>query len=206
MQTSLPVAANMGPARAAGASTKFEDDAILVGRIAANDKNAMHILFARHHTAVHRFVLRRIRDQALAEDVTSDVFLDVWRQAGRFEGRAKVSTWILAIARNKAIEADRRSGRTESDDALADIEDDDENDAFTTLQIQDRSAVIRTCLSRLSAQHREIIDLVYYQEQPVQAIAKILAIPENTVKTRMFYARQRLARELEKSGVDRTWI
>jgi len=206
MQTSLPVAANVGPARAASASTKFEDDAILVGRIAANDKSAMHILFARHHTAVHRFVLRRIRDQALAEDVTSDVFLDVWRQAGRFEGRAKVSTWILAIARNKAIEADRRSGRTESDDALADIEDDDENDAFTTLQIQDRSAVIRKCLSRLSAQHREIIDLVYYQEQPVQAIAKILAIPENTVKTRMFYARQRLARELEKSGVDRTWI
>jgi RNA polymerase sigma-70 factor (ECF subfamily) len=205
MQTSLPFAADTSPARATGANAKLDNDAVLIGRIAADDRNAMHVLFARHQTAVYRFVLRRVRDQALAEDVTSEVFLDVWRQAGRFEGRAKVSTWILAIARNKAAAALRTPCRTEPDDGLEEIEGHD-LDALTTLQIQDRSTIIRKCLSRLSTEHREIIDLVYYQEQPVHAVAQILAIPDNTVKTRMFYARRRLAIELEKCGVDRTWI
>jgi RNA polymerase sigma-70 factor, ECF subfamily len=83
-------------------------DEVLIGRIANGDRLAMQVLFARHHVRVFRFVLRLVRDEAAAEDLISEVFLDVWRQAGKFEGRAAVSTWLLAIARFKALSALRR--------------------------------------------------------------------------------------------------
>jgi RNA polymerase sigma-70 factor (ECF subfamily) len=78
-------------------------DEILIGRIAGGDRLAMQALYARHHVKVFRFVLRLVRNEASAQDLISEVFLDVWRQAARFEGRSAVSTWILAIARFKAL-------------------------------------------------------------------------------------------------------
>src|SRR5262249_1316038 len=66
----------------------------LVERIAAGDRRAMQVLYARHHLRVYRFVLRLVNDAAAAEDVTSDVFLEVWKHAGRFEGRSQASTWL----------------------------------------------------------------------------------------------------------------
>ena len=83
-------------------------DEVLIGRVASGDRLAMQVLFARHHVRVYRFVLRVVRDQTKAEDLISEVFLDVWRQADRFEGRSAVSTWLLAIARFKALSALRR--------------------------------------------------------------------------------------------------
>jgi hypothetical protein len=83
-------------------------DEVLIGRIANGDRLAMQVLFARYHVRVFRFVVRLVRDEATAEDVISEVFFDVWRQAGRFEGRSTVSTWLLGIARFKAISAFRR--------------------------------------------------------------------------------------------------
>ena len=83
-------------------------DEVLIGRIANGDRLAMQVLYARYHVRVFRFVVRLVRDEATAEDLISEVFLDVWRQAGRFEGRSAVSTWMLAIARFKALSALRR--------------------------------------------------------------------------------------------------
>jgi RNA polymerase sigma-70 factor (ECF subfamily) len=83
-------------------------DESLIGRIARGDRLAMQVLFARHHVRVYRYVLRLMRDQMAAEDVISEVFLDVWRQAGRFEGRSAVSTWLIAIARFKALSMMRK--------------------------------------------------------------------------------------------------
>jgi len=77
-------------------------DEVLIGRIANGDRLAMRVLYARYHVRVFRFVVRLIRDEATAEDVISEVFLDVWHQAGRFEGRSTVTTWLLAIARSGA--------------------------------------------------------------------------------------------------------
>src|ERR1700684_1899576 len=94
-------------------------DEALIGRIARGDRLAMQVLFARHHVRVYRFILRMIRNEATAEELISDVFLDVWRQAGKFEGRAAVSTWILSIARFKALSALRRRGEDELDDKTA---------------------------------------------------------------------------------------
>ena len=73
-------------------------DEVLIARIAGGDRLAMQVLFARHQVRVYRFVLRLVRNEATAEDLISEVFLDVWRQAGKFEGRSAVSTWMLGIA------------------------------------------------------------------------------------------------------------
>jgi len=180
-------------------------DDVLIGRIASGDRLAMQVLFARHHVRVYRFVLRMVRDETVAEDLISDVFLDVWRQAGRFEGRSAVPTWLLAIARFKALTALRRKPDEELDEETAEAIEDQADDPEVALAKKDKSVLIRKCLAGLSAEHREIIDLVYYHEKSVEEVAEIVGIPENTVKTRMFYARKKLAELLKAAGVERGW-
>ena len=98
----------------------------------------------------------------------------------------------------------RRPDEELDEEAAAAIEDTSDNPE-TALEKKDKSAIIRKCLMGLSAEHREIIDLVYYHEKSVEEVAQIVSIPENTVKTRMFYARKRLAELLKAEGIERGW-
>jgi RNA polymerase sigma-70 factor (ECF subfamily) len=180
------------------------DDA-LIARIASGDRSAMQVFYGRHHVRVYRFALRLVRNEQVAEDLISEVFLDVWRQAGRFEGRSAVSTWLLAITRFKALSGLRKRKDAElDDDAAAGIED-TSDDPEVAMQKKDTSEALRTCLGALTPEHREIIDLVYYHEKSVEEVAGIVGIPENTVKTRLFYARKRLAELLTSAGIERGW-
>lgn len=180
------------------------DDA-LIGRIAKGDKLAMQVLYARHHVRVYRFVLRLVSNPTTAEDLISEVFLDVWRQADRFEGKSQVTTWLLAIARFKALSTLRRRSDEELDEDKAASIEDTSDDPEIAAQKKDKSEILRKCMTALSPDHREIIDLVYYHEKSVEEVAEIVGIPENTVKTRMFYARKKLAELLKAAGVDRGW-
>jgi RNA polymerase sigma-70 factor (ECF subfamily) len=180
-------------------------DEVLIGRIAQGDRLAMQVLFARHHVRVYRFVLRLVRNEASAEDLISEVFLDVWRQADRFEGRSAVSTWLLAIARFKALSSMRRKPDEELDDEAAGAIEDASDTPEVSLQKKDKGTVLRNCLEQLSREHREVIDLVYYHEKSVEEVAEIVGIPEATVKTRMFYARKKLSELLKAAGLDRGW-
>ena len=180
-------------------------DEVLISRIANGDRLAMQVLFARHHVRVYRFVLRLVRNEATAEDLISEVFLDVWRQAAKFEGRSAVSTWMLSIARFKALSALRRKPEYELDEETAEAIEDHSDDPEVTLAKKDKGALLREALSALSAEHREVIDLVYYHEKSVEEVARIVDIPEATVKTRMFYARKKLSEILKERGIDRGW-
>ncbi|MBN9050116.1 MAG: sigma-70 family RNA polymerase sigma factor [Rhizobiales bacterium] len=180
-------------------------DEILIGRIAKGDRLAMQVLYARHHVKVFRFVLRLVRNEATAEDLISEVFLDVWRQAGKFEGRSAATTWILAIARFKALSALRKRPEQELDEEAAEAIPDQSDDPETATAKKDKSEALRRCLQGLSAEHREIVDLVYYHEKSVEEVAAIVGIPEATVKTRMFYARKKLSELLKAQGIDRGW-
>ena len=180
-------------------------DESLIARIAQGDRLAMKVLYGRHHVRVYRFALRLTRDESVAEDLISEVFLDVWRQAGKFEGRSAVSTWLLAITRFKALSVLRRRKDAELQDEAANAIEDTSDDPEVVLEKQDTGNVLRQCIAALSPEHREVIDLVYYHEKSVEEAAAIMGIPENTVKTRMFYARRRLAGLLKKAGVERGW-
>jgi RNA polymerase sigma-70 factor, ECF subfamily len=135
----------------------------------------------------------------------SEVFLDVWRQAGKFEGRSAASTWMLSIARFKALSALRKRTEEELDDETAGAIEDQADDPEVLLAKKDKAVVLRQCLGKLSAEHREVVDLVYYHEKSVEEVAGIVGIPEATVKTRMFYARKKLSELLKEQGIDRGW-
>lgn len=180
-------------------------DELLIGRIARGDRLAMQVLFARHHVRIYRFVLRLLRDEMAAEDVIGEVFLDVWRQAGRFEGRSAVSTWLIAIARFKALSMLRKRRDETLDEQAAESVEEPSDDPEVATTKRDKGEKLRACLTALSPEHREIIDLVYYHEKSVEEVAQIVGIPENTVKTRMFYARKKLGELCRMAGIDRGW-
>jgi RNA polymerase sigma-70 factor, ECF subfamily len=180
-------------------------DEILIGKIAKGDRLAMEALFARYRVRVFRFLARMVRNEATAEELNSDVFLDIWRQAGTFEGRSAVSTWIFSIARFKGLNVLQRRPEAELDEEkTAEIED-HADDPEVALAKKDKAAVLRQCLAKLSAEHREIVTLVYYQQKSVEEVAAIVGIPEATVKTRMFYARKKLSELLTEQGIERGW-
>lgn len=186
-------------------ATQATSDEVLIARIAQGDRLAMQVLYARHHVRVYRFALRLVKNESTAEDLISEIFLDVWRQAGKFEGRSAVSTWILAITRFKALSALRRRTDAELDDETAAAIEDTSDNPEEVVAKKDTGDVLRKCLTALSREHREVIDLVYYHEKSVEEVAEIVGIPENTVKTRMFYARKKLAELLKAQGVERGW-
>jgi len=182
--------ASVVPAHAAGEPSS---DEMLIARIAGGDRLAMQTLFARYRTPVYRWLLRLVGNETVAEDLLSDVFLDVWRQAGRFQARSAVSTWLLAIARFKALSARRTRQDAELDETIEATVADTADDPEVVLAKKHRDQVVREALNELSPEHKEIIDLVYYHEKSVDECAQILGVPSGTVKTRMFYARKKLA-------------
>jgi RNA polymerase sigma-70 factor, ECF subfamily len=193
------------PARVPAVAQDTSDET-LVALIAGRDKRALQQLYARHHVRIYRFALRFLNDEAAAEDTVSEVFIDVWRQAERFEGRSQVTTWLLAIARNKALSMLRRRSNEELDDEVAEfIEDPSDNPEAAMFKSQ-RASVLQDCLTQLSPAHREIVDLVYYHEKSVEEVAEIISVPANTVKTRMFYARKRIGELMAAKGISRAQI
>jgi RNA polymerase sigma-70 factor (ECF subfamily) len=185
------------------AAARARDDTALLRRIAGRDKDAMRSLFLHYRLYVYRFLLRLLNNASLAEDLTSEVFLDVWRQSGQFEGRSTVATWILAIARNKALATLRRQRIAPFDEACLETIEDPADDPEAIVQKNDRSRLLRQLLADLPVKHREVIDLVYYHERSIHEVATILGILHDTAKTRLFYARKHIARLLKEASLDR---
>ena len=183
-------------------AARATSDEMLLESIAKGGRSAMHLLYSRHNVRVYRFVLRIVRDTTMAEDLVSQVFLDVWRTASQFEGRSQVSTWLLSIARFKALTAlrQRRHEDIDQEDMLEIADDSDTPE--DSLDRANTSAILRACVAKLSPAHREIINLVYYHEKSVEEAGEIIGIPQSTVKTRMFYARKQLADLLKGAGVE----
>jgi RNA polymerase sigma-70 factor, ECF subfamily len=187
--------------RAQAAAPETCSDEMLMRRIARGDQLAMRTLFGRHRVPLYRWLLRLVRDEALAEDLLSGVFLDVWRQAGAFEARSSVSTWLLAIARYKALSARRWRTDAELDEKVASRVADTTDDPEVVLHKKTRAELLRHSLARLSREHGEVIDLVYFHGKSVKEVAEVVGIAEATVKTRMFYARREAdARDSERAS------
>lgn len=187
------------------ASQSTESDFELMDRLKAGDQSAMQALYARHHQRLYRFVMRQIRDEMMAEDIVNDVFLDCWRQAGKFEGRSKVSTWLTSISYNKSISYLRKKREQQMGDGEAEALIDEADSPQDSVMKDDKGDHIRQAINQLSRDHAAVIDLAYYHEMSVNEIAEILDVPANTVKTRLFHARKNLHEILVEAGVDRGW-
>ena len=168
------------------------DDRRLLERIADRDKVAFETFFRTHGAAVHRFVRDLVRDDGLAEELTSDVMVEIWRSAGRYGGRSRVRTWTFGIAHHKAIDSlrKRRAAVVPLDDLLgtaSSVAGPEE----AALRADDRRR-LDDALASLSAEHRAVLELTYVEGFSQKEVAEIVDCPVATVKTRAFYAKQRL--------------
>jgi RNA polymerase sigma-70 factor (ECF subfamily) len=176
-------------------------DGKLLDGIAKGDRNAFTQFYQRHNRALFAFLVKLVREREMAEEVLSETMLEVWRRAGRFEGKSSVTTWVFSIAHHKAVSRLRKKREVALDEEVAANIEDSAPTPDKLATDQNMSRLLKGLMERLSLDHREILQLAYFQEFSVQEIADVLDLPENTVKTRMFYARQRLKSLLEAAGV-----
>lgn len=199
----ITIRANTGGRPQAATSDTLDD--CLIKSIAEGDQDAMEMFYVRHKTKVVRCAMRLVRNPSGAEEVASEVFHDVWRKAGYFKSRSRVSTWLLAIARNKALDVRSRRSAEQLDEDLAESIVDESDGPEAMILGKESHGIVHQCLMQLSPAHRTIIDLIYLQERPICEVAMLIRVPESTVKTRMFYARQRMRGLLANKGVDQSW-
>lgn len=176
------------------------DDEALLARVAAGDRRAFETLYRRFYRRLYGFLSRFLDERGQIEEVLDDVMMVVFRDAGRFEARSRVSTWIFGIAYRSAQHA-RRPRASEA--FFAGLED----PAALALAAEPQAnaprfelrQLIDQALALLSPEHRLVVELTYFEDCSYQEIALIADCPVGTVKTRMFHARKRL-REILGAG------
>lgn len=163
-------------------------NAALLKRVADGDEGAFNELYNNCARSVYAYIFRMVRDKSMAEDVHIEVFTQVWKGAKSFRGESRVKTWIFGIARNLALnELRKRKDHLCIDDfpQLADP-------APAGVVMADQVRWIKQAMAKISLKHQEILDLVYFHEMRYEEISRLLKISVNTVKTRVFYAKESL--------------
>lgn len=178
----------------------MDREAEWIKKIASGDRTAFEELFRAYQKRIFGYAFRMLGDAALADEVTSDVLFEVWKGAARFGGRSRISTWIFGIAHHKAIDALRRKKPKELEiESQRHAEYPGEGPEHAAVR-RDERARLHAKLAELSQDHREVIELAFFQERSVDEIAEIAHCPPATVKTRMFYARKKLREILNPVG------
>ena len=171
----------------------MDTHAQLLTRIADGDRAALAALYKSLEKPVFRFIRSRLNDPFESSDILHDVFMEVWRSAGRFEGRSKVQTWIFGIAYRKVIDLHRKRGRQDVTDDLPE-QIDDSADAEACLVAGQEAQHVKHCLGTLKDEHKTTITLAFYEDMTYGEIAEVSGVPEGTVKTRIFHAKKLLMR------------
>src|SRR5262245_2365879 len=175
-------------------------DSDLLAAVASGGQSAFERLYKLYERRVYQYVCTLVYDPSLAEEVLGETMLAIWRGAGTFAHTSRVSTWIFGIARHKALDAMRRTGRQQREaplDEVADLAHPQES-PLEGVHRQQVATLTQQALAKLSPEHQEVLRLVFYEDLPYDEIAVLLAIPVNTVKTRVYYAKQHLKHQLER--------
>ncbi len=172
----------------------------LINLIASGDIDAFKTLHRAYQRRLFAYTMKMLDDAGAAEELSSDVMLEVWKQAKQFQGNSKLSTWIFGIAHHKALNARRRRGQridVAMEQAIPSV--DPRPDPEQSAERHDMLRRLETVLGNLSLDHREVIELTFYHEFSYEEIARIMNCPVNTVKTRMFYAKKKIRESLSQS-------
>jgi RNA polymerase sigma-70 factor (ECF subfamily) len=173
--------------------------------VANGDLAAFERLYRHYEKRIYQYVYLLAGSASIAEDVVGETMLAVWRSASGFAHASRVSTWILGIARHKALDALRRAARDCKNvplDEAGELPDPVES-AADGVSRSEEARVLRSAIGKLSREHQEVLRLVFYEELPYEEIAALLKIPLNTVKTRVYYAKQQLKVYFE--GLSQGW-
>lgn len=186
-----------------------DSDESLMLRYRDGDVRAFEVLVTRHRKAIYNFILRFVRDAAQAEDVLQDTFLRVIKSADAYEKQAKFTTWLYTIARNLCVDAARRGKHRKAASLDAPVGDEEGaalidlvagGDAGADKQAISRELGVRLkkAIESLPDEQREIFLLREVSDLQFNEIAQIVGCPENTVKSRMRYALEKLREALEE--------
>jgi RNA polymerase sigma-70 factor, ECF subfamily len=180
-------------------SRREDDDRRLMARVAARDQRAFTILYQRYAPRLARFLSKSLKGDALVDEAVNDTMVVLWRKAGHFDpDRARLSTWLFGIAHHAGLKALARSAKESCAPLPLGGERDREepestHDPATTVLGWELGRELMAALERLSPEHRAVIELTFVEGFSYPQIASIVGCPANTVKTRMFHARRRLA-------------
>lgn len=166
---------------------------LLLRKLGDGDEAALRELYRAYSRTIYAFALARLRDAADAEEVVVDTMHEVWRHPDRFRGESKFSTWLLGIARYKLLSLLRERAPEHDDiEALEETIESEDAGAFEVLAQKQRREGVRHCMDKLPEEQRECLHLVFYEGYALAEVAQVQRCPENTVKTRLFHARQKL--------------
>lgn len=174
----------------------------LVAAIARRDRTAFDQLYRLLERPLYRFIVLKLNDPHRSADIMHDVFLEVWRNAATFRGLSSARTWIFAIAWRKAMEVHRRNDKVIYQETLPEQIDESMDAAAAIVQAEDSQAV-RACLNGLSDEHRIALELTFFEEMSYPEISSVLGVPEGTIKSRVFHAKQLMVRCLSGKGAAR---
>lgn len=178
---------------------KSAAEVLLLQRVAARDRGAFEALFDNYYSRLFSFLFRLTRSHGAAEELANDVLLTVWKDAGRFRGESRVSTWIFGIAYRQALTQLRKRSLK-----LVSIKDDDAKVAAGDIQFE-REDWVRQGIDALPPKQKLTVMLVYFLGLSCEETASASGVPVSTVKTRMFHARKKMKEHLSKSGVPEEW-
>ena len=177
-----------------------DDDLLsLIGK--SRDRAALTELYNRYRLLLGRFLQGKMSETKLVEEVYNDVMLTVWEKASNFRGDSKVSTWIFGIAYRTLLAHTRKENRHkhhDSDEFIDNMRPDSETDVEVKNSV---SETLHSALIELSEKHRNVIELAYFHGYNTAEISRIVDCPQNTVKTRLFHARQKLKAAIEAEQV-----
>lgn len=172
----------------------------LCERAAQGDEQAFKALYETYAPMLASYIFGVTNDKAIIEDVVNEAFFKAWRALGRFRGESDFGTWITTIARRILFDMYKKNQNTEDLSEVDDIPD-DQSSPFENVSINGQAALIKKALVSLSPEHREVLQLMYMQGKSIQEIAELIDCPVNTVKTRIFHARKKLKKIIDKMGV-----
>lgn len=178
-----------------GRNSSAVADAELLRRVAGRDRAAFEQLYLAYHRRLSRFLMRFADSYDAAEEIINDTMMVVWNRAGEFRGQSQVSTWIIGIAYRRALKAFHHRDvrrRAEADAVALELLDAEISGGCGADQDGARADWLMHGLAKLSLEQRMTLELAYFMGHSCEEIAQMSACPVNTVKTRMFAARQRL--------------
>ena len=179
------------------ASARDDHDLYLVRAIGRGDEQALRDLYARHGPALLSYLIGRLGQRLLAEEVLQDVMLAVWEGACRFRGDCRVRTWLLTIARYRAINKYRE--RKIETVPLEEMSVEPDALSVDGLVHCGEWMDMRAALGHLPQEQREVLELIFYHGLSGREAAKVLRIAPGTVKSRLYRARTALRELLEPS-------
>jgi RNA polymerase sigma-70 factor (ECF subfamily) len=165
---------------------------------------AFQLTLARYQDKVYRLCCALLRDPSAAEDAAQESLVRIWKAIGGYDGRASLSTWIYTITRNRCLSAieRRRELASLSDEAIAaEAEAQAQTFGAGDDEPQQGAALLRELVDLLPERYRRTLTLFYYEDRSVSEVARMLGMPEGTVKTNLSRARAALAEQLRRRGL-----